>query len=47
MTPVGCGSVGYRPDQIAPMFAGAISLQNVWLPASFWEVLQAAPAPPR
>lgn len=39
VTPIGCGLAGYTPEQIAPMFAEAVELQNVHLPASFWRVL--------
>ena len=41
VTPVGCGIAGYTPDEIAPMFAGAVGLENVWLPEVFWKVLEA------
>lgn len=40
ITPIGCGLAGYRPDQIAPMFAG--SLDNVILPDAFRAVLAAS-----
>lgn len=33
LTPIGCGLAGYRPDQIAPMFADAPA--NVTLPDAF------------
>lgn len=39
LTPIGCGLAGYRPEQIAPMFAGAPP--NVILPPEF----QNAPRP--
>ena len=39
VTPVGCGIAGYTPQQIAPMFKEAISLENVYLPVSFWKIL--------
>jgi hypothetical protein len=32
-TPIGCGLAGYKPEQIAPMFAGAPD--NCTLPAEF------------
>lgn len=37
VTPIGCGLAGYRPDQIAPMFADAPA--NVMLPDAFRAVL--------
>jgi hypothetical protein len=38
LTPIGCGLAGYRPPQIAPMFAAAPV--NVQLPDSFAIVLE-------
>jgi hypothetical protein len=37
LTPVGCGLAGYKPEQIAPMFANAPA--NVRLPAEFERVV--------
>jgi hypothetical protein len=37
LTPIGCGLAGYRPEQIAPMFADAPP--NVILPDEFKRVL--------
>lgn len=39
LTPVGCGLAGYKPAQIAPMFAEAPG--NVQLPPEFKNVLHA------
>ena len=39
VTRIGCGAAGYTDEQIAPLFASASSLPNVYLPASFWKVL--------
>ena len=39
VTRVGCGIAGFRDEQIAPLFARAYSLPNVYLPASFWKIL--------
>lgn len=36
---VGCGLAGYEPREVAPLFKEAAELRNVWLPASFWQVL--------
>ncbi len=41
LTPIGCGLAGYRPDQIAPMFADAPA--NAQLPDAFTAVLAAKP----
>jgi hypothetical protein len=39
VTPIGCGIAGYRPADIAPMFARARNVSNIHLPASFWQYL--------
>ncbi len=38
VTEIGCGLAGYKPEQIAPMFAGAP--ENVRLPQSFIDVIK-------
>lgn len=40
VTKIGCGTAGYRDTQIAPLFAQAVGLQNVLLPADFWKYLK-------
>lgn len=40
VTPIGCGIAGYTPEEIAPMFECCAELENVSLPASFWEVIR-------
>ena len=39
VTRIGCGIAGYTPEEIAPMFAKAYSLPNIYLPEEFWKVL--------
>lgn len=39
VTMIGCGSAGYSPREIAPLFKGCICLENVALPSGFWKVL--------
>ena len=39
VTRIGCGVAGWRDEDIAPLFARAYSLPNVYLPAEFWKVL--------
>ena len=39
VTAVGCGIAGYRPNEVAPLFKEATSLENVYLPQAFWDVL--------
>lgn len=40
VTPIGCGIAGFEPEDIAPLFEEAINVENIWLPKSFWEVLE-------
>lgn len=37
VTEVGCGLAGLSIEDIAPMFFDCIHLENVFLPARFWE----------
>lgn len=39
VTAIGCGLAGYTPREIAPLFKAASTLENVYLPKEFWEVL--------
>jgi hypothetical protein len=39
VTKVGCGLAGLTPEDIAPLFRGAVDLPNVWLPESFLNIL--------
>lgn len=39
VTAVGCGIAGYTPAEVAPLFAEATSLENVYLPEVFWKYL--------
>lgn len=39
VTPIGCGIAGYTAQDIAPFFADAKDLPNVYLPESFLKVL--------
>lgn len=40
VTRIGCGNAGYRPSKIAPLFAGALSVENIFLPEDFWNVIK-------
>ena len=42
VTRIGCMNAGYTPTQIAPFFRDALSIQNVYLPADFWEIINAS-----
>ena len=40
VTEIGCGLAGYTIDDIAPLFYNFISVENVYLPKSFWEYFE-------
>lgn len=40
VTPIGCGIAGFEPEDIAPLFELASYVENIWLPKSFWKVLE-------
>ena len=40
VTRIACGIAGFRPCEIAPLFANAIDVENVILPEDFVEVIQ-------
>lgn len=44
VTRIGCGIAGFTVEEIAPLFAGAIDLDNVILPGDFVAVIQSATA---
>ncbi|WP_321518971.1 hypothetical protein [uncultured Bacteroides sp.] len=39
VTEIGCGIAGYTPAEIAPLFGEAVTIENISLPESFWEVI--------
>lgn len=39
VTRVGCGIAGHTVREVAPLFSGCVSFDNVSLPADFWDVL--------
>ena len=39
VTKIGCGIAGFTPREIAPLFAGAVNVPNIFLPEVFWEEL--------
>ncbi|MDO5570539.1 MAG: hypothetical protein Q4F97_03625 [Bacteroidales bacterium] len=39
VTRIGCGIAGFKDEEIAPLFAKCFSIDNIYLPASFWKVL--------
>lgn len=42
VTRIGCGIAGFKDEEIAPLFAEALSLYNVRLPESFVKILTAS-----
>ena len=39
VTRIGCGIAGFTPREIAPLFAGAVNVENIHLPKDFWKEL--------
>ena len=39
VTKIGCGIAGFRVEEIAPLFANAVEVENIHLPQDFWESL--------
>jgi hypothetical protein len=42
VTPIGCGIAGFKLSEIAPLFAVAINIENIFLPQVFWDYLNKA-----
>ena len=40
VTRIGCGIAGFKEKEIAPLFAGAVGLENVCLPEGFVKILK-------
>lgn len=36
---IGCMNAGYEPDDIAPLFNEVKEIENIYLPETFWNVL--------
>ena len=39
VTRIGCGIAGFKDSEIAPLFRGAVGMENVALPQSFMDVI--------
>lgn len=39
VTRIGCGIAGFREEEIAPLFENVTSLENVYLPDTFWDII--------
>jgi len=40
VTEIGCGLAGHKQKDIAPLFANAIDIENIYLPEKFWHKLK-------
>lgn len=40
VTRIGCGIAGFLEEEIAPLFENAASLENVYLPDTFWDIIE-------
>lgn len=39
VTEIGCGLAGYKPNEIAPLFMEAKTIDNIFLPKYFWNII--------
>ncbi|MDR0864357.1 MAG: hypothetical protein LBO74_05425 [Candidatus Symbiothrix sp.] len=39
VTRIGCGIAGFSDSEIAPLFANCKDMENVFLPKSFWNII--------
>ncbi len=39
VTEIGCGIAGYSIGEVAPLFECCVEVENITLPASFWDIL--------
>lgn len=40
VTRIGCGIAGFSPNEIAPLFAKSIEIENILLPEDFVQVIE-------
>ena len=40
VTRIGCGIAGFRDEEIAPLFHKALQISNIYLPETFYDILQ-------
>lgn len=40
VTRIGCGIAGFTEEEMAPLFADAVSVENIYLPDTFWEIIE-------
>lgn len=41
VTRIGCGIAGFSEEEIAPLFAAGADVENVYLPDTFWDIIEA------
>ena len=41
VTRIGCGIAGFTEEEMAPLFAEGTNVENVYLPDTFWEIIEA------
>ncbi len=41
VTRIGCGIAGFTEEEMAPLFAEAVSVENIYLPDIFWDIIEA------
>ena len=41
VTRIGCGIAGFTEKEIAPLFAEAANVENIYLPDTFWDIIEA------
>ena len=46
VTRIGCGIAGFTDEEMAPLFADALNLENVYLPKAFYDELTSKPQVP-
>ena len=40
VTRIGCGIAGFTEEEMAPLFKEATKVENVYLPDTFWEIIE-------
>ena len=40
VTRIGCGIAGFTEEEMAPLFAEGVDVENVYLPDTFWEIIE-------
>ena len=41
VTRIGCGIAGFSEEEMAPLFAAAVSVENIYLPDTFLNIIEA------